>query len=172
MTDGDRVALWYFPQTAVTPQHRPVSCSRSGTGRSSRSASLSTASATSRHNSSQDDPGSARRVDAQLIERVRTLLPDDHAREVRMFGVTAIMVDDAMAVAVHKDGSLLVRVDPAEDAALLNNPHASRAQMGTGRSMGEGWIRVDAKAVRGEAALAEWLRPPPATSPGLRPSHT
>jgi TfoX/Sxy family transcriptional regulator of competence genes len=74
-----------------------------------------------------------------------------------MFGVVAVMVHDAMAVAVHKDGSLLVRVDPAEDSRLLEDPHASRPEMGAGRSMGEGWIRVDAKALSSDAALAQWL---------------
>ncbi len=104
---------------------------------------------------SPDSPGESKR---KLIDRVRASLPDGHLREVRMFGVTAFMVDDAMAVAVHPDGSLLVRVDPAEDAALLASPHASRAEMGTGRSMGEGWIRVDAKALRTNATLGEWLQ--------------
>jgi len=74
-----------------------------------------------------------------------------------MFGAVAVMVHDAMAVAVHKDGSLLVRVDPAQDSRLLEDPHASRAEMGAGRSMGEGWIRVDAKALSSDAALAQWL---------------
>lgn len=74
-----------------------------------------------------------------------------------MFGVLALMVDDAMAVAVHKDGSLLVRVDPAEDADFLGQPDVSRAEMGTGRSMGEGWIRVAARALRSDAALIGWL---------------
>lgn len=94
----------------------------------------------------------------ELIDRIRTALPDDQLREVHMFGVIAIMIDNAMAVAVHKDGSLLVRVDPAEDASLLESPHVSRAEMGTGRSMGEGWIRVNPKALRSDAALTEWLR--------------
>lgn len=76
-----------------------------------------------------------------------------------MFGVLALMVDGAMAVAVHKDASLLVRVDPAEDARLLESPGASRAEMGAGRSMGEGWIRVEAKVLRSDAALAGWLEP-------------
>jgi len=67
------------------------------------------------------------------------------------------MVDDAMAVAVHKDGSLLVRVDPAEDLRLLQSPDASRAEMGAGRSMGKGWIRVEARALRSDAALVGWL---------------
>jgi len=74
-----------------------------------------------------------------------------------MFGVLALMVDGAKAVAAHKDGSLLVRVDPAEDARLLENPEASRAEMGAGRSMGKGWIRVEATALRTNAALTGWL---------------
>ncbi|MGB3829554.1 MAG: TfoX/Sxy family protein [Ornithinimicrobium sp.] len=93
----------------------------------------------------------------EMVDRIRALLPGGPLREVRMFGAIAVMVDDAMAVAVHKDGSLLVRVDPAEDAALLEAPEASRAQMGAGRSMGQGWIRVEANAVSNDAALTVWL---------------
>lgn len=74
-----------------------------------------------------------------------------------MFGVIALMIDDAMAVAVHQDGRLLVRVDPVEDAGLLETPGASRAEMGTGRSMGVGWIRVGVSAVSSDADLADWL---------------
>lgn len=74
-----------------------------------------------------------------------------------MFGAIAVMVDDAMAVAVHKDGSLLVRVDPADDARLLHEPGASRAEMGAGRSMGEGWIEVEASALASAAALDDWV---------------
>jgi hypothetical protein len=64
-----------------------------------------------------------------------------------------------MAVAAHRDGSLLLRVDPAEDAALLERPHARRAEMGTGRSMGAGWIRVGASAVETDEGLRDWLQP-------------
>lgn len=74
-----------------------------------------------------------------------------------MFGAIAVMVDDVMAVAAHKDGSLLVRVDPAEDASLLESPDASSAEMEEGRSMGEGWIRVQARSLRTDAALVGWL---------------
>jgi TfoX/Sxy family transcriptional regulator of competence genes len=95
----------------------------------------------------------------QLLDRVEHAFPHERLREVRMFGVTAVMADDAMAVAVHRDGSLLLRVDPAEDAALLERPHASRAEMGTGRSMGEGWIRVGARAVETDQGLSDWLQP-------------
>jgi hypothetical protein len=61
----------------------------------------------------------ARDSSRALIDRISSLLPDRQLREVRMFGVLALMVDGAMAVAAHEDGSLLVRVDPAEDARLL-----------------------------------------------------
>ena len=93
----------------------------------------------------------------ELVDRVRTLLPGRPLREVRMFGVVAVMVDDAMAVGVHKDGSLLVRVDPAEDAQLLESPDASRAEMGAGRSMGEGWIRVESNALHSDSTLHHWV---------------
>jgi len=74
-----------------------------------------------------------------------------------MFGALAVMVDDQMAVAAHKDGSLLVRVDPTDDARLLQRPGASRAEMGAGRSMGEGWIRVAAGELHDDPALEEWV---------------
>ncbi len=74
-----------------------------------------------------------------------------------MFGAVAVMVDDSMAVAAHRDGSLLVRVDPAEDAQLLEDPHASRAEMGAGRSMGEGWIHVEASGLRSDQSLSDWI---------------
>lgn len=89
-----------------------------------------------------------------------------------MFGVLALMFEDAMAVAVHKDGSLLVRVDPAEDADLLREPDASRAEMGTGRPMGEGWIRVEARALRSDATLVGWLGAATRCLARRRPAHS
>ncbi|MBI5162124.1 MAG: TfoX/Sxy family protein [Micrococcales bacterium] len=103
-------------------------------------------------------PGPSDDRTRELIDRIRAGLPDRPMREVRMFGVTALMVDETLAGAAGKDGSLLVRVDPADDAALLLRPHASRAEMGAGRRMGAGWIRVAAEALRSDAALGEWLR--------------
>jgi hypothetical protein len=48
----------------------------------------------------------ARDSSRALIDRISSLLPDRQLREVRMFGVLALIVDGAMAVAAHKDGSL------------------------------------------------------------------
>lgn len=93
----------------------------------------------------------------ELLDRVRSSFPGRDLREVPIFGTRAVMVDEAMAVALHRDGSLLVRVDPAEDAQLLKNAGAARAEMGAGRSMGTGWIRVDAEVLDDDAVLASWL---------------
>lgn len=74
-----------------------------------------------------------------------------------MFGVVAVMVDDAMLVAVGKDGGLLARVDSSADDALLERPEASRAEMGNGRSMGTGWVWVEPDALASDETLDFWL---------------
>lgn len=91
------------------------------------------------------------------LDRIHTAMAGRHLRDVRMFGAVAVMLDGAMAVAVHQDGSLLVRVDPARDADLVTRPGAERATMGRHRSMGPGWIHVEAATVDRDAALASWL---------------
>ena len=74
-----------------------------------------------------------------------------------MFGVVAVMVDEAMLVAVGKDGGLLARVDASADAVLLERPEASRAEMGNGRSMGWGWIWIEPDALASDDVLDFWL---------------
>lgn len=91
-----------------------------------------------------------------LPERLRALLADEAVREVSMFGARAFMVDGAMVVAAHGDGSLLVRVDPERSAELLDRPGAAQAEMGVGRSMGPSWVTVAADALVGEG-LDYWL---------------
>ena len=91
------------------------------------------------------------------LERVHAALSGGQVRDVRMFGAVAVMLDGAMAVAVHQDGSLLVRVDPELDAELVTRPGAERATVGTDRSMGPGWIHVQAAVVDRDDALASWL---------------
>jgi TfoX/Sxy family transcriptional regulator of competence genes len=93
----------------------------------------------------------------ELIERIRAAFAGRDVREIRMFGAVAMMLDNAMAVAVHKNGSLLVRVDPADDAELLERPGACRAEMGADRTMGAGWIRVEPAALVEDESLDCWL---------------
>lgn len=87
-----------------------------------------------------------------VIRRVRSALPPGAAvREVSMFGSRAVMLEERMLVAAGKDGSLLVRVDPARGAQLCARPGAAAAVMGTG------WITVEPAALAAEEDLAGWL---------------
>jgi TfoX/Sxy family transcriptional regulator of competence genes len=93
-----------------------------------------------------------------LAGRVRAALPPDQAvREVAMFGGLALMLDDRMVVSVHRDGSLLVRVDPGRSAELLAVAGARPAVMGTDRPMGPGWITVAADGLVTDRQLADWV---------------
>jgi len=92
-----------------------------------------------------------------MLDRVHCALPAGDVREVRMFGAVAVLLDGAMTVAVHKDASLLIRVDPADDPDLVQRAGACRAEMGADRSMGPGWIHVDVAALQTDAALGGWL---------------
>jgi len=61
-------------------------------------------------------------------------------------------------VCVSGGGSdLLVRVSPDSDAQHLERPGASRAEMGKGRSMGQGWITVDRTAFADAKDFAYWM---------------
>lgn len=93
-----------------------------------------------------------------LLPRVREALAAMSAvREVNMFGGRAFMVNEKMLVSVGKAGDLLVRVDPDRSAELLAMSGARQAEMGTGRSMGQGWITVADQAVATDEALAFWI---------------
>lgn len=93
-----------------------------------------------------------------LAARVRVALPPSGAvREVSMFGGLSFMLDDRMVVSVGRDGSLLVRVDPARSQELLAIPHAHPAAMGADRPMGPGWITVTAHGLTTDQQLTDWI---------------
>lgn len=93
-----------------------------------------------------------------LVERVRAALTGQPSRrEVRMFGGLSFMVNEKMVVATFKSGDLLVRVDPEHGRQRLTMPGASVAEMGAGRSMGTGWIRVAAEAIVTDEQLSFWM---------------
>lgn len=96
---------------------------------------------------------------AEIAERVRSALSErSDVREVKMFGGLAFMVDERMVVCVSGGNSdLLVRVSPERDAQLVAKPGAKRAEMGQGRSMGEGWIAVDEQALTSDDDLQSWM---------------
>jgi len=68
----------------------------------------------------------------------------------------AFLVAGKMSVAASGQGGLMVRVDPADSAALLDRPHAHRFEM-RGRAL-QGWLRVDGEGVRTRRQLEPWVK--------------
>ena len=79
--------------------------------------------------------------DEELAARIRDLLADEAGvAEKKMFGGLAFLMNGNMAVAASGQGGLLVRVDPAESAELVETTPATEMEM-RGRSM-TGWLRL------------------------------
>jgi hypothetical protein len=95
--------------------------------------------------------------DVELADRVRALVQAEPGlTEQRMFGGLAFLIQGNMAVGASGQGGLLLRVDPAETESLVDPPQVCRFEM-RGRQM-DGWLRVDAEAVRTEDDLRAWVR--------------
>jgi TfoX/Sxy family transcriptional regulator of competence genes len=94
--------------------------------------------------------------DEEFTARVRDVLGgEEGVTEKRMFGGHAFLVHGHLAVSASGRGGLLVRADPAEVDALLEEPGVERFQM-RGRPM-TGWLHVDDDAVAEDAALERWV---------------
>jgi TfoX/Sxy family transcriptional regulator of competence genes len=92
--------------------------------------------------------------DEELAERIRELVSaEPDLTEQKMFGGLAFLIGGNMAVAASGQGGLLVRVDPQESEALVEQSAAYPMEM-RGRSMA-GWLRVD--TVDSDEQLAEWV---------------
>ncbi|WP_040837480.1 TfoX/Sxy family protein [Nocardia brevicatena] len=93
--------------------------------------------------------------DEELAERIRELIgKGPGVTERRMFGGLAFLVEGNMALAVSGQGGLMVRVDPVEGGALVDDVRVSPMVM-RGREL-DGWLRVTAEAVADDGALREW----------------
>jgi TfoX/Sxy family transcriptional regulator of competence genes len=94
--------------------------------------------------------------DEELADRLRELLQGEHGvTEKRMFGGLAFMINGNMAVGASGQGGLLLRVDPADTEALVQDPHARRFEM-RGREM-DGWLRVDGDGLSTDEQLQQWV---------------
>lgn len=94
--------------------------------------------------------------DRDLADRLRLLVGGEPGvSEKAMFGGLAFLVHGNMAVAASSDGGLMVRVDPAETEALVQEPGTRRFSM-RGREM-DGWLLVDAPAVADDDGLRPWI---------------
>ena len=94
--------------------------------------------------------------DEDLAERVREVVASATVfSEKKMFGGLAFLVHGHMAVAASSQGGLLLRCDPTETDALVQQPHVGRFVM-RGREM-SGWLRIDPEAVGSDADLRRWV---------------
>jgi TfoX/Sxy family transcriptional regulator of competence genes len=94
--------------------------------------------------------------DEGLAERIRAVLDArSDVDERKMFGGIAFLVAGNMACGVMGD-ELLVRVEPADAAALESEPGAHRADM-AGRPM-KGWLLVAPEATADDGDLERWVR--------------
>ena len=94
--------------------------------------------------------------DVELASRVRDVLTGEPGVTERpMFGGLAFLINGHLAVSASSKGGLLVRVDPARTATLLDAPRVQRFEM-RGRKM-DGWLHVQAAAVNAEHDLERWI---------------
>jgi TfoX/Sxy family transcriptional regulator of competence genes len=94
--------------------------------------------------------------DRELADRIRGLIePAPDIAEQKMFGGLAFLVAGNMAVAASGKGGLMVRVDPAESAGLLESAFVEPMVMG-GKEL-HGWLRVATDAVADDSTLDDWV---------------
>jgi TfoX-like protein len=94
--------------------------------------------------------------DVELADRIRYLIGTGPGLiEKKMFGGLAFLIGGNMAISASGQGGALVRVDPAESAALTETTTATTAIMG-GREM-PGWLRVSADDLETDDQLTEWV---------------
>ncbi|MBW3592517.1 MAG: TfoX/Sxy family protein [Actinobacteria bacterium] len=105
--------------------------------------------------------------DERLAERVRAILAErEDLSERKMFGGIAFMLAGNMAVGVSGD-DLIVRLDPEEYEAALDEPGAREFDM-TGRPM-TGWLLVGPDATAAEDGLRSWVERAAAFASSLPP---
>jgi hypothetical protein len=94
--------------------------------------------------------------DESLADRIRSLVGAERGlEEKKMFGGLAFLVGGNMAVAASGQGGLLVRVDPAESATLIEMTPAEEMVM-RGRAMA-GWLRLESAEVAADDDLSAWV---------------
>ena len=94
--------------------------------------------------------------DEDLADRIRELVGGEAGlTEQKMFGGLAFLIGGNMAVAASGEGGLLVRVDPDQSDRLVASSAAEPMVM-RGRPM-QGWLRVNADAVKTKRQLTKWV---------------
>jgi hypothetical protein len=95
--------------------------------------------------------------DEELAGRIHQLIGDDPAlTEKRMFGGLAFLINGNMSIAASGQGGIMVRCEPEQTDALLQQPGAETMVM-RGRAM-DGWLRVNPEALGTDAELEPWVK--------------
>ena len=91
--------------------------------------------------------------DEDLAERIRAEVAGEQGvTEMKMFGGLAFLIGGHMAVAASGQGGLMLRCDPDDTEALLQEPGAQEFEM-RGKGM-RGWLRVERGGRRGRRRAA------------------
>ena len=94
--------------------------------------------------------------DEHLAARIRELVQGEEGlSEKKMFGGLAFLIHGNMSVSASGQGGLLLRVDPEQTDALLEQPHAEPFVMRE-RAM-DGWLRVGAAGLERDDDLRRWV---------------
>src|SRR5258707_3112896 len=94
--------------------------------------------------------------DDDLANRIREIIgAEPDLVEKKMFGGLAFLIAGHMSVSASGQGGLLLRCDPAETDALSAKPGAAPVVM-RGKAM-DGWLRIDAAAVKTKQQLDRWV---------------
>jgi hypothetical protein len=94
--------------------------------------------------------------DKDVADRIRAHLGAAAGlTEKAMFGGLAFLINGNMAVSASGHGGLLLRVEPATSADLINEPQVRRFEM-RGRQM-DGWLRIDPEVLGTDDELAHWV---------------
>src|SRR5207248_11138949 len=100
--------------------------------------------------------GALMAYDEDLAQRIREVLGDEPGVvEKQMFGGLAFLIGGHMSVAASGQGGLLVRCDPLQTDALLDQPGTAPFVM-RGRAM-DGWLRVEDEGLSSNRDLEQWV---------------
>ena len=92
---------------------------------------------------------------SELADRIRAVIGDDpDVAEIRMFGGLCFTHNGNMQIVASRDGSLMARVGPGQEAEALRRPGAERMVM-RGREM-TGYVTVPPDRLD-DAALRDWI---------------
>ena len=89
-----------------------------------------------------------------LADRVRGVRRTRQVTEKKMFGGLAFLLQGNMLVGVWQ-GSLIVRLGPAQAAPALKQPHVREFDV-TGRPM-KGWVMVGPDGLESDRDLSDWI---------------